>query len=315
MPRRARPRPADGARATVPDPLPVLRLSDGRRGHDNQSLGLVEALHRLRPVECRHVRVTRGIGGAARVLREPRVAAAARLAVAAGHGTHLALVAAARRSGARSVVLMKPSLPRALFDLCIVPRHDGVAEGGNVLTTLGVLNRVQPAARKDPHQALILLGGPSRHHAWDDALLREQITALTAADGHLDWQAATSPRTPPSTLPALAGIPGLRVVPFAATTAGWLPDRLASAARVWVTEDSVSMAYEAASSGAATGILPVPPRRSPGRVQAAVGTLIRAGHAMSFSDWQAGREPDGRGALQEAARCARALLERWPDLA
>jgi mitochondrial fission protein ELM1 len=251
-------------------------------------------------------------------LREAEVLPRTRVCVGAGHGTHLALIISARRAGARSVVLMKPSLPRSLFDLCIVPRHDGVQEGGNVLNSLGVLNRMRPDGARDPDQALILLGGPSRHHEWNDDLLLQQVIELVGSGDRFTWQAATSPRTPASTVDVLADIPGLRLWPYAETRPGWLPEQLARASRVWVTEDSVSMAYEAASCGATTGILPVPARgdRAGGRVRSAVNALLDSGHAVSFSDWQRGQvRKDAPAPLQEAERCARALLERWPDLA
>lgn len=297
-------------------PLPIWRLSDGRRGHDNQSLGLIEALQRRVAVHCTQVAVSGAIAGAldalaARGRRRPS------LVIGAGHATHLALIAAARRYRARSVVLMNPSLPRRLFDLCIVPRHDAVRGGGNVLLSLGALNRMQAAtAPRDAREALVLLGGPSRHHAWDDAAMLEQIRALAVAAPDLRWVAAGSPRTPVSMLAALARLPGWTVVRFEDTSPQWLPERLARAGVVWVSEDSVSMAYEAVSSGAPTGILEVPARGGHSRVQAATRALLDAGLAIGIAEWRAGAQPrTPQRPLQEADRCARVLLERWPGLA
>lgn len=297
-------------------PLPIWRLSDGRRGHDNQSLGLVESLQRLVAVHCTQVSVSGTIAGAlgalaARGRRRPS------LVVGAGHATHLALIAAAHRYRARSVVLMNPSLPRRLFDLCIVPRHDGIVSGGNVLLSLGALNRMQPANRtRAAGEALVLLGGPSRHHAWGDAAMLEQIRTLVAADPGLRWVAAGSPRTPPSMLAALAQVQQLTVVRFEDTNAQWLPARLARADVVWVSEDSVSMAYEAVSSGAPTGVLEVPARGGDSRVQAATRALLAAGLAIGMAQWRSGARPCApHHPLQEADRCARALLDRWPELA
>jgi uncharacterized protein len=47
------------------------------------------------------------------------------------------------------VVLMKPSLPRRWFDLCILPQHDGIAADAHTLVTEGALNRVRPAPDRD----------------------------------------------------------------------------------------------------------------------------------------------------------------------
>ncbi len=294
-------------------PLRIWRLSDGRRGHDNQSLGLLDALARLVPVNAQEVAV-HGIGTLRALSREISGAAPA-LVVGAGHRTHLPLIVAARRHRARSVVLMNPSLPRRLFDLCLVPAHDGVSEGANVLVSLGALNRIRPSERHDPTSALLLLGGPSKHYRWAEQGIVEQVRDVVARDHAHRWVIAGSPRTPASTLQALEGAVRARVVPFAETSAGWLPERLARASVVWVTRDSVSMAYEAASSGAAVGLLDLPARRR-SRVYAAAEALLAAGYATSMSAWSRGTplaapsEP-----LQEADRCARALLDRWPDLA
>lgn len=295
-------------------PLMIWRLSDGRRGHDNQSLGLVEALARLVSVDCTPVHTPRALHGALASLavrERPRPS----LLIGAGHATHLALLVAAHRHRARSIVLMSPSLPRRLFDLCIVPEHDAVPASDNVLPSLGALNRIRPCAERDPLEALVLLGGPSRHHDWDDAAMLEQIGALVAAEPLRRWQVASSPRTPASMIRALESRRQISTVRYEDTTAQWLPQQLACAGLVWVSEDSVSMAYEAVSSGAPTGLLEVP-ARGRSRVQAATRVLLRSGLAIDMSQWRQGARPRApRQPLQEADRCARALLARWPDLA
>jgi len=298
----------------VAQPLRIWRLSDARRGHDNQSQGLVDALSRHSAVICADIPVNGGLAGAVRALVQPSPDQPPALVLGAGHATHLALLITARRHRARSIVLMNPSVPRSLFDLCIIPRHDGVPEGGNVLLSLGALNRVQPGpGPRDPAVGLVLVGGPSRHHGWDEAALVEQVRTVLSVHPQIKWQAAGSPRTPVSTLAALRRIARLRVVDFEDTTASWLPGRLAEAAQVWVSEDSVSMAYEAVSSGAPTGILALPAKR-PGRVHAALNALVEASLATPMAAWLEGTPLDPPAPLQEADRCARAVLERWPDL-
>jgi mitochondrial fission protein ELM1 len=143
----------------------------------------------------------------------------------------------------------------------------------------------------------------------------EQINTLAAAAPQRHWVAAGSPRTPASMLAALARLPAWSVVRFEDTNPQWLPARLARAGVVWVSEDSVSMAYEAVSSGAPTGVLEVPARGGHSRVQAATRALLDAGLAIGMSEWRAGVRPRApQRPLQEADRCARALLERWPAL-
>ena len=114
----------------------VWRFSDGRRGHDNQSLGLIEALSTLLSLEVHTVEIAACSIGVIDFFRRRFPAAdnlpAPQLIIGAGHATHWPMLAARRERGGRIVVLMKPSLPRAWFDLCIIPKHDGVREAASV---------------------------------------------------------------------------------------------------------------------------------------------------------------------------------------
>jgi uncharacterized protein len=183
------------------DPLEVWRFSDGRRGHDAQSLGLIEALRELRALRCHEVALP-AEGGPLRRLWAGRVATARlpdpMLLVGAGHRTHLPMLTARRRRGGRAVVLMRPSLPIACFDLCIVPTHDGRGPGPGVLVTRGVLNRARPGTIREATGGLVLLGGPSRHHDWHGTSVAEAVSAVVAADPSGPWQIADSRRTRPA---------------------------------------------------------------------------------------------------------------------
>ena len=301
-------------------PLVVWRFSDGKAGHDNQSGGLTEALARLRPVEIVTPQRLSPIA-ALLALAGGRLTAwldlpAPDLLVGAGHGTHLSLLAARRRRRrrARAVVLMRPSLPLALFDLCLIPEHDTPPVRANVLATRGALNRIQPSSNLESRQGLLLIGGPSTHFGWDDAGLRAQIAAVLAADPTMRWTLTTSRRTPTSFLAAAGYDPAdtrLTVVPVAATGPDWLPAQLARAGQVWVSADSVSMVYEALTAGAAVGVLEVPRKRS-SRISRGLDKLAGAGWVTPFADWQ--RQPCLKRPSQtfnEAERCARWIVERW----
>jgi len=58
---------------------------------------------------------------------------------------------------------------------------------------------------------------------------------------------------------------------------------LAGSAYVWVTEDSVSMVYEALSSGAKVGLLPVPRKTKTSRVIRGLDSLKQSNHILSYS--------------------------------
>ena len=101
------------------------------------------------------------------------------------------------------------------------------------------------------------------------------------------------------------------VVPVAETGPGWLSERLASVAQVWVTEDSVSMVYEALTANAATGVLGVPAKRA-SRVTRGIAALAREGLVTGFADWQRGRKLAPPAApFNEAARVAAWIGEKW----
>jgi len=295
----------------------VWRIYDRKPGHEHQSHGLVRALGRLMPVEPHDLEACSSLSAIgdllfkrfppARSLPDPH------LIVGAGHATHLSLLAARRARGGRVVVLMRPSLPLACFDLCIIPEHDGVCESPNVISTQGVLNEIQTSESPRRDQGLFLIGGTSTHYHWDDETVLAQVQAVVAACPTLRWQLTDSRRTPDTTSRALArlGARQVWVVPHPITDRGWLTEALAAAQAVWVTEDSVSMVYEALSSGAAVGLLRLP-RRGANRITAGIDALVDAGLITAYEAWARGaplRAPTPP--LAEAARCAQIIVERW----
>lgn len=294
----------------------VWWFRDGKAGHDNQARGLIIALKRLIALDLHEVplpslgrlsidAVTANFQGGVE-LPNPD------LLIGAGHATHLPLLAARRARGGRSIVLMKPSLPRGWFDLCVMPRHDGVAPAPGVLVTDGVLNTIQAPVSKIPDRGLMLIGGPSAHHRWSTRKLIEQLRAIVARDSGVHWVIASSRRTPADTVDALRALTSTQVdfIHHETTEAAWLPAQLARAATVWVSEDSVSMLYEALTAGAATGVLAVP-RRGADRVTQAIDELINKRRITPFDAWRAGQPLTAADGFNEAARVAAWIKQTW----
>jgi len=291
-------------------------LSDGRPGHENQSVGLALALARRTGASHEIVRIEPKASLWCR-MRTAAISTPTQLIIAAGHRTHLPLWWAARRAGARSVVIMRPSLPSALFDLALIPRHDLASNAEDTprrILTRGALNRVPETLPAKTASGLVLLGGPSKHHGWDSPALTSKILRVITARPDLIWTVADSRRTPDDFLGGLELPENTRRVPWRETTPDWLANELARAAVVWATEDSVSMVHEAVTSIAATGVLPVPLRGAkPGRPARAVARLIADGYATAYETWLA----EGAGALvpgpalHEAGRCADRLVAAW----
>lgn len=299
-------------------PLTLWRLTDGKPGHEKQSLGLARALQRLTDAVCHDIAVHPGAGAWLAWLawllgRFPAGAGlpGPDLVLAAGHATHLPALAARRARGGRIVVLMRPSLPIALFDLCLIPAHDHPPQRPNVIVTRGVLNAVEPGGPHDARQGLILIGGPSRHYRWDDAAVAAQVQSLMTAQPDVRWTLTTSRRTPTGFLAALGMPMGLDIHPYNQTPPGWLEAMLARCAQVWVSPDSGSMVYEALTAGCRVGLLDL--AAIPGsRIARELAALSEQGLVTPFPRWRVGQSlaPPMQG-FNEAERCAREILERW----
>jgi mitochondrial fission protein ELM1 len=293
--------------------LTIWRISDGKPGHDNQSLGLAEAVLRRVPGGEHCISLAESGGILARLRSAVEAAAALPapdLILAAGHASHPALLWLARRHRAKSVVLMKPSLPLSWFDLCIAPAHDFPAGGGNpkLILTRGALNRVTPGNGEKTGK-LILLGGPSKTHGWDGAAMLAMLAQATDRGG---WELTDSRRTPEGFLAQIREkLPGISAISHKQTPPGWVPEKLRAAKEVWVTEDSVSMIYEALTSGARVGLLPVPRLKTQSRVLRGIDGLLADGYLTPFARWTETQHlvtpPE---TLAEADRCARELVAR-----
>lgn len=221
--------------------------------------------------------------------------------IAAGSATNLPLLQISKKYGARSICLMKPGLPLAFYDFCIAPEHDFPVppKGGNVILSKGALNRVV-AGGGERAGKLLLIGGPSGVHGYDEKKLIWEIFRIVDGDG---WEVADSRRTPETFLPSLLGeIKGLKAFPHADTEDGWLARKLSTVEEVWVTEDSVSMIYEALSGGAKVGVLEMPRLKPGSRVLRGLKTLEAEGYLIGSGD---GRPP----LLAEADRCAELVLD------
>lgn len=309
----------------------IYIVSDGKKGHLSQTRGLADAL-------CRHARELApqkdccihevDISGKSLIsklfyrgsdLDLPRPD----LILCAGHGTHFPALSLARYFRCLCMVCMKPSLPMGMFDLCIVPRHDlpdGEISGGHIFRTIGAINSIRPRPDVEKREILILIGGPSKEYGWDAEMILTQLGTI-ARNSTSPMVLTTSRRTPPDFAQDVAAVcPSIRVEPVESTGPTWVVDHLASAREVWVTQDSVSMVYEALSSGAPVGILDMPrkgkPQEAPcSRVARGLRMLVDDGSVCTFTNWARTHAlPRAATLLQEADRAADYILSRFPSL-
>lgn len=310
----------------------IYIISDGKKGHLTQTRGLARALMaraaelcpEAPPSSCHEVDVSR-LSLPAKFFYQGQGLSypPADLVLCAGHGTHLPAIRLARRMHAPCMVCMKPSLPLRLFSLVIAPQHDfaGCDElPPHVFLTNGALNSITPHPEVEKKETLLLIGGPSKEFGWDADRLLTQISTITRySTRHMVL--TTSRRTPADFVQRLtAECPSIRIEPVESTGPTWVADHLAAAEEVWVTQDSVSMVYEALSSGAPVGIIEMPthPKRvgkAPSRVARGLSQLVEHAYVTTFTNWAKNEHTLTAGPpLHEADRAAAYILTHFPQL-
>ncbi|MGE4615538.1 MAG: ELM1/GtrOC1 family putative glycosyltransferase, partial [Gammaproteobacteria bacterium] len=299
----------------------IWRLTDGKRGHERQTEGLAKALASRVKVEvdtiavppsraCGFMEFCSGTFHRGDRLPTPE------LIIGAGGACQWPLLAARRARGGRAVYLMHPALPPAWFDLCIVPRHDRPKESTKLIVSDGPLNPMERTSSQRRDRGLILLGGPSSHHAWDTPAVVRDVLAIVDRRPEITWQISDSRRSPQDLGAAMSALSrtNARFVPNAQTTGAWLPEALGRSRYVWVSGDSVAMIYEALTAGAKVGIIDVPGKRHD-RITGVAEELTAAGRVATLADWA--RQGDmtlDDTPFSEAGRCADVILNRWPEI-
>lgn len=283
--------------------LSLWCIEDGKPGHVNQLRGVVAGLGKHAGLSICWIHVAKP--WREQVIDSPKPD----LILCAGHRTHWRALYLKWRFRVAAVVLMKPSLPRCLFDLCLIPEHDKVPAGRRVVLTRGMLNSVE-SVEADKQVGLVLIGGPSKHYDWSDTDMLRQLNQLFAALPDVSWTLTTSRRTPSSFVILLKVLPNaVKVVPIEATDSDWLKQRYRDCGTIWVSEDSASMVYESLSSGAAVGVLPVP-RVAASNVSTGIDRLLADGSVTSFSHLvNTGAMLPIKAPLQEADRIGHYLFD------
>jgi uncharacterized protein len=239
----------------------IWRLLDGKAGHEKQSLALVKNLKNQANCKIFDINI--------QDLENPFLALILKkynlnkglirpdIAIGAGHKTHFHLLAIKRYFGAKIVVIMKPSLPLKLFDLCVIPKHDDVKSGANVFITNTPLVNFNLNMKKKENMALFLIGGPSRHFHWDSKIILEQIKNISKKFKFKKLLITTSRRTPLDFIHEFKSlkIKNIQLYEHTKIINNWLDKNIIKAKNIWVTNDSYSMLIEAIASGAYTDIL------------------------------------------------------------
>ncbi len=262
-------------------PLTTIRiLSDGRAGHEAQTLGIAEALGLtpdIQPIAPRPFFAALAPFGPpdtrdAKAFAPPYPD----IALAAGRRTIPALRRLKRASGGRTftVYVNAPATGPRTADFIVAPMHDGLS-GANVAASLTPANRITPErlaearAAPDPRiaalpspRAALLIGGDSRHGAYGAGHIAQltDIARSLLASGR-SVMATASQRTPAALRDAL------KETLAAPRGFFWNGDgenpylsMLANAGQIVVTGDSVNMVGEAVATGARVHVVAPPAR-------------------------------------------------------
>lgn len=309
----------------------IWHLTDHKAGHVAQARGLFAALERagiavnVVDVSVNNVSnyelflrwVTRGrIGLLPKVLENQKHPD---LIVGIGHSTHWSLMLLKKCfQKAKSIVLMKPSFPLSWFDYAIIPAHDFSDQQvipSNVFITQGALNPLVNEQRHEKNRHLILIGGASKRYGFSEEALIEQIQSLLAkiSNQHESQNVllTTSRRTPETFLahPFFQNHShNVQLFPVSMTPTGWLFEQLQLAEFVWVTQDSVSMLFEALTAGCHVGVLALPKTKTD-RVTAATDALCEQRFFLPLSAYLKNEAFQEKPSLREADKTVVLLLE------
>ena len=278
-------------------------FSDGRKGHEKQTAGLVQAIESLIENIVEVCRITVGTS-VKKLSLLPRPS----LVLGAGNATHLPLLMTKVLFNVPCIVLMKPSLPTILFDLVLVPHHDVCSNFGNVRTTKGVLCPI-PDVSPNPKCGVILVGGPSRHFHWDSKSVLYTISNICTASLDKHWTICDSPRSPDNFLNQLDNLSNSTPRHWRTTTETFITDLLNSSSETWVTCDSVTMLYEALNTGAPVGVIELPSKRIRNKLARGIQDLAKENQVRLSRDGYSIRAglsvpPPGH----ESRRCAELCL-------
>lgn len=258
----------------------ILRISDGKPGHDSQSMGLCNALttligHDIQTIVCKPLSKKLILKILCCRILSIKIKSTEStpeisflnpdthhpiLVIGAGHRTHLSLIALKLYFKIPAVVLMRPSLPLTWFDVCVIPRHDNPQNTDHTIISDGALNPITMThmgqLQKNENTALILIGGISTHFIWDtQTVIQEIIRWVQSKPKHLTITLTNSRRTPDDFIPNLRlqllklNIDNILIFPHEETPKGWLLSQLMQSTSALITEDSVSMIYEALTAG------------------------------------------------------------------
>ncbi|EXT50893.1 hypothetical protein J807_1894 [Acinetobacter sp. 25977_4] len=242
----------------------IVYVSDGKAGHRSQALGLFQAMQRqqanatFEEVSINDLPIISLIK-ALFSSKNSLLQQAPDFIFGVGSHTHFRVWLLGKIfKKAKTVILMKPNLPIVWFDYAVIPEHDGILSNERVIVTRGALNPIRNENRHQAGRILIALGGSSKRHQWNHEKVLLSVQKIVECNSNSEIILTTSRRTPVGFIDILkqqSFAKCLQIFPVEQTPQGWIFEEMQKAEAVWVTEDSVSMIYEALTAGCRVGVI------------------------------------------------------------
>ncbi len=308
--------------------MKITLFVEGSPGHEKQSLAVIGELKRktdvvIERVDLSRVSRTQKIklffsyfllpdGGC------PLAECDSDILLGTGSKTHFSILAAKKKFNIPAVICMAPdSYLLNRFDLCFVPRHDGLTAGDTVFLTDGPPVSPVNGESRNSRKGLILIGGPiPQNDGWSSEDICSCVEKIILREADVHWSISTSPRTPEETAEELKQLADSRenliFYHFRDTPKGWIEEKYGESEFAWITVDSMSMVYEALTAGCRIGLLPLKWKSEHTKHQLSMSFLAERDLAVSFENWSAGKElSDRNNTFNEAQRCADEIMRRW----
>lgn len=292
----------------------IVYVSDGKAGHRSQALGLFQAMQRQQANatfeevsihDLPIISLIKALFSSKNTLFEQ----APDFIFGVGSHTHFRVWLLGKIfKKAKTVILMKPNLPIVWFDYAVIPEHDGIPENSRVIVTRGALSPIRNENRHQKARILIALGGSSKRHQWNQEKVLLSVQQIVEHNSDSEIILTTSRRTPAKFIDILrqqSFAQYLQICPVEQTPQGWIFEEMQKAEAVWVTEDSVSMIYEALTAGCRVGVIAMD-RLKQDRITNSVDVLLEKKFIANVSDINL--LPEGQ-LLQEANRVVHQLTK------
>ena len=264
----------------------IVYVSDGKAGHRSQALGLFQAMQEQCVEQLSFAEISIDdlpifpliLGIFKHYI--PQFSQQPDYIFGVGSHTQLRVLLLGKiYQNAKTIILMKPNFPFSWFDFAVIPEHDAVAEQGNVIVTRGALNPIVNEQRHQKNRILIALGGSTKRHQWNTEKVLQNIESIVQNNPDAEIILTTSRRTPNEFLTQLQQhdcAEKLQIFSVEQTPQGWIFEEMQKAEAVWVTEDSVSMMYEALTAGCRVGVIMID-RLKQDRITQSIDAIAQAG--------------------------------------